>query len=394
MDSGSGVIVEVDSLSIPVSRDGTSTGLTQMGGPGTAVWDNTAVVPMINFHQTVHNAYSSIEWGTFAAPVYSISVYQANPDGPDYVLASGDVVTFPSVVVGYPSVGDELFYIFKTGDSALADLDVNLSGADASSFLLNKNGVNPTQGITGNSWFSIRPVDDLSAGTYTASVTVSDTNLTDFVFTLSFTVSDTSIPTHPVTVIGGTSDKATAAAGETVTITAGVAPAGQAFAGWTTTDGVTFADVAAESTTFIMPVHAVTVTATYQPLEAQYYAISVLNDGNGIANPNVNSAQAGAKITLTATPNSGYRFKEWQVIDGSVTISGNTFTMPESAVTVKAIFEKIPPTPDGKPEVKPQTPKTGDVATFSQTLAVSVLSLACIGGAITNSRASHKRGER
>lgn len=46
---------------------------------------------------------------------------------------------------------------------------------------------------------------------------------------------------------------------------------------------------------------------------------------------------------MNATANSGYNFKEWQVIKpAGLSISGNTFTMPDEAVTVKAIFE-----PDG-----------------------------------------------
>ena len=48
-------------------------------------------------------------------------------------------------------------------------------------------------------------------------------------------------------------------------------------------------------------------------------------------------------ITLSATANSGYHFKEWQVVSGSVTITDNKFTMPASDVTVKAIFEEDAP---------------------------------------------------
>ncbi len=53
-------------------------------------------------------------------------------------------------------------------------------------------------------------------------------------------------------------------------------------------------------------------------------------------------------ILLEATPNDGYRFKEWQVILGlssngivNKTNSNTTFAMPRNHVTVKAIFEKI-----------------------------------------------------
>ncbi|HIT80389.1 MAG TPA: InlB B-repeat-containing protein, partial [Candidatus Faecivivens stercorigallinarum] len=45
----------------------------------------------------------------------------------------------------------------------------------------------------------------------------------------------------------------------------------------------------------------------------------------------------------TATPNTGYQFKEWQVISGGVTIENNKFIMPAANVTIKAVFEPIPP---------------------------------------------------
>ncbi|MEG2769426.1 MAG: hypothetical protein RR902_01265, partial [Oscillospiraceae bacterium] len=61
-----------------------------------------------------------------------------------------------------------------------------------------------------------------------------------------------------VNVVGGTADKTTAAKGETVTITATDA---STFGGWTSTDGVVFANAQNATTTFVMPEKAVTVTA-------------------------------------------------------------------------------------------------------------------------------------
>ena len=70
------------------------------------------------------------------------------------------------------------------------------------------------------------------------------------------------------------------------------------------------------------------------------YNVTVENDGNGSASAAPASATMGGKITLTVTPNSGYRFKEWQIVSGNVTISGDAFTMPAGKVTVKALFER------------------------------------------------------
>ena len=76
------------------------------------------------------------------------------------------------------------------------------------------------------------------------------------------------------------------------------------------------------------------------------YTVTVSNDGKGTGTATPSTAAAGTMISLTATPNKGYHFKEWQVISGNVTIKDNKFTMPSANVEVKAIFEKdAPPAP-------------------------------------------------
>ena len=70
------------------------------------------------------------------------------------------------------------------------------------------------------------------------------------------------------------------------------------------------------------------------------YTVIVNNDGNGTAFATPPTAEAHTEITLTATPNRGYHFKEWQVISGDVMITNNQFTMPNDDVEIKAIFEK------------------------------------------------------
>ena len=77
------------------------------------------------------------------------------------------------------------------------------------------------------------------------------------------------------------------------------------------------------------------------------YTVTVKTDGNGTASASPAKAVAGTAIALTATPNTGYRFKEWAVISGGVSIENNKFLMPDSNVEVKAIFEEdAPPVPD------------------------------------------------
>ena len=72
------------------------------------------------------------------------------------------------------------------------------------------------------------------------------------------------------------------------------------------------------------------------------YSVTVSDDGHGTGSADPASATAGTEITLSAVPKAGYRFKEWKVISGGVTITGGKFTMPDSSVEVMAVFEPIP----------------------------------------------------
>lgn len=94
--------------------------------------------------------------------------------------------------------------------------------------------------------------------------------------------------------------------------------------------------VTAEDTT-TTKIYTINFTLGAAPIA---HSITVQNDGHGTGSAIPTTAAQGATITLSSTPNSGCHFKEWQVISPeSLTITGNTFTMPDEAVTVKAIFE-------------------------------------------------------
>ena len=76
------------------------------------------------------------------------------------------------------------------------------------------------------------------------------------------------------------------------------------------------------------------------------HTITGTTEGNGTASASPAKAVAGTEITLTAKPVEGYRFKEWEVMSGNVTIKDDKFTMPSANVEVKAIFEEdAPPAP-------------------------------------------------
>ena len=75
---------------------------------------------------------------------------------------------------------------------------------------------------------------------------------------------------YEVNIKNGKADKTVVAEGDTVTITARVAPAGKVFEKWEVNEGnVTLADPTASETTFAMPAENVKITAKYKDIEAE-----------------------------------------------------------------------------------------------------------------------------
>ena len=111
------------------------------------------------------------------------------------------------------------------------------------------------------------------------------------------------------------------------------------------------------------------ITITNAP--AAEHTITVTTAGGGTASASSTSATAGTEITLTATPNTGYHFKEWQVESpAGLVITNNKFTMPDSNVVIKAIFEEDSPFAPTKHTVTVKTDGNG-IAFASPLLAVA-----------------------
>ena len=74
-------------------------------------------------------------------------------------------------------------------------------------------------------------------------------------------------------------------------------------------------------------------------VEQSEFNVTMVIDGYGNAVARPNSAKEGKEIQLTAIPDKGHHFKEWQATSGNIRITNDKFTMPAGNVTVKAIFE-------------------------------------------------------
>lgn len=119
----------------------------------------------------------------------------------DVGLRPSGPITLEGRTVGYTDIPEKIVYVGNSGtlDFQLKDLSAELSGANSSSFLLDGAAAwNPTEEDTleprSEYPLSVKPVSGLSAGAYTATVTVkltvNNTVVDQETFTVSFTVTD------------------------------------------------------------------------------------------------------------------------------------------------------------------------------------------------------------
>ena len=182
------------------------------------------------------------------------------------------------------------------------------------------SGMKANTGYTSGSWDT-----DPSGATISADTT--------------FTYTFEAIPTYTVTykVVNGTwSDDSTT--DKTENIASGSSPANvptgmKASSGYT--DGAWDTDPSVATITA-----DTTFTYTFEAIPADVYTVTVTNDGNGTGTADPASGVTGTEVTLTSTPAEGYKFKEWQVVSGDVTITDNKFAIGTANVEIKAIFEK------------------------------------------------------
>ena len=135
---------------------------------------------------------------------------------------------------------------------------------------------------------------------------------------------------------GTISAPAQAYANATVTLTANP-DAGYCLSSWTVKKGNT--NISVTNNQFTMPEGDVTVTATF--VQGLQVTLASVEHGSISADPTC--ALQGTTINLTATPATGYEFNNWVVYktgdpNTTVTVTGNSFTMPNYSVTVSATF--------------------------------------------------------
>ena len=178
---------------------------------------------------------------------------------------------------------------------------------------------------------------------------------------LSITITKAAPAEHTITVTSSgngtaSASPAKAVAGAEITLSA-TPDKGYHLKEWQVISG----GVSIKDNKFTMPNNNVEIKAIFEkdaPPTPTEYTVTVTSGGNGTASASPDKAVAGTEITLTATPKTGYHFKEWQIMRGNVTIKDDKFTMPDSEVEIKAIFEEdAPPVPTDP--AKPNISVTG-----------------------------------
>ena len=179
-------------------------------------------------------------------------------------------------------------------------------------------------------------------------------------FTVNYTAPVTTY-TVSFNANGGTGSMAdvTGVSGEyTLPANGFTAPDGKQFKGWATSAGGSVIS----GTTYEVS----SDTTFYAIWESKEYSITV-TDGRATigAGSEISKAAEGTAVTLTANAApSGKVFDKWEVVSGGITLADansatTTFTMPASAVSVKATYKNAPHTHTYNQEtVKPEALKT------------------------------------
>ena len=167
---------------------------------------------------------------------------------------------------------------------------------------------------------------------YTFTVTGNATYVANFTALTPHTVSCNSVENGTISA-----NPTTAYKNETVTLTA-TPSSGYFFSAWDVRDANNNS-IAVTNDQFIMPDSDVTVSATF----VHGYNVTLAEATNGSIGANTTNCVPGTTVTLTATPATGYVLNSWVVfktgdVNTTVTVSGNSFTMPDYDVTVVGVF--------------------------------------------------------
>ena len=299
--------------------------------------------------------------GTLEAPGdYTQTAWKLTLHDSKMVIAEGTAGVSrddTTITVPYTITGDNAG---STNRVSVLITDKVYTAADAVIKYYGKLAITGDIGTSGTGTFTLPNDFDTDWKVYILSEVIRDDKKSDYASTpVEITIPDPAGASYSVTMQNDGHGTATAtptsgAAGASISITATPSDNYQ-FDHWeVVSGGVNLADASSQTTTFDIVDSDVTIKAHFEEIPASSYSVQVTTDGHGSATASPTSGTTGTSVTIKAKASSGYKFKEWQVISGDVTLadkdsSTTTFDIKNKNVSIKALFEKkSDPKPDPK----------------------------------------------
>nr|WP_154984450.1 S-layer homology domain-containing protein [Paenibacillus xylanexedens] len=157
------------------------------------------------YYVVVTNTNNSVSGTKTATATSNIATVNVNI-APTHTIAPIADQTLAALTQGYALGTQETktIDVTNTGTSDLSNLSATVSGNHASDFVITQPSTTLVNGAT-TSAFTVKAKDGLSAGTYTATITLSATQMTDVTFTVMQVVNMPNAPENPqnLVAVGG-----------------------------------------------------------------------------------------------------------------------------------------------------------------------------------------------
>jgi uncharacterized membrane protein len=303
-----------------------------------------SVRPKTGLAKGAHTATVTVSGGTGTSAVsasFGVSFTVTATYG--ISLSKTGTYPFPDAIAGYAALTPQSVTITNTGNQPTGDLAIALAGAGAAAFTLSASSA-ASIGVGDIGTFTVTPATGRTAGSYTATVTVSGTNNITASFGVTFTVTATygialsgnggslaANYTHPFGTVTPPNYTLPTALSVTVTNTGdqstgalNVALAGAGAAAFTLS-ATTVASIAAGLT------GSFTVAPSAGQEAGDYTATVTVSGGNGI------TASFGVSFAVTAVYSVA--------LSSGGTAIGTNYTHQFDKVTLPSYFLSIPSTP-------------------------------------------------
>ncbi|WP_240036784.1 S-layer homology domain-containing protein [Paenibacillus amylolyticus] len=187
------------------TANSTNGGTAIAGATGTTFAAPTTPTGTTYYYAVVTNTNNSVSGTKTATATSNIAAVNVNI-APTHTIAPIADQTLASLTQGYAPGTQETktIDVTNTGTSNLSNLQATVSGNHASNFVITQPSTTLMNGAT-TSAFTVKAKDGLPAGTYTATITLSATRMTDVTFTVIQVVNMPNAPANPqnLVAIGG-----------------------------------------------------------------------------------------------------------------------------------------------------------------------------------------------